>query len=304
MPRLSERQPPDLLAFQRLLKDFYDAYSDPPAGSNRPRLSKARVSIACGMQDPAWLNKVISGAPGCKNFRTETLVRFANVLSLSIGDRKRLARVADRPFALFAPAVLSRSLDTISMRRALLLRSAQQPHEAAEAVKALVSDVPKVSLRLSRVFGVHDMILRVTIPPGSLVLPDVVDRVRYSVASITTDTLLLRDDLKLVVHGPQTKTLSKFEERRSAYVFFENASSSSHDKLIAAMIEAARPLAITLLTAAVLVGRFDAVAEIAVDRLNYLDGYIRNLGLSLPKAPTTVTYPAVQVLQELSNTQW
>lgn len=303
MPRLSENRPPDLPAFRRLLRDLYEEYSHAPAGSNQPRLSKAKVSIACGMQDPGWLNKVISGAPGCMNFRTETLVRFANVLSMSVKDRKRLARTAGRDFAPFAPLSASSSLETISMRRAVLLMTAHQPADTGHAIRNLVSDLPKVSLRLSRVFGAHDMILRVTTPPGNLVLPDIVDRVRYSDGTIRTDTLLMRDDLQFVARGYSGGS-SRNDSSRIAYVFLNNTGSFGHEEIIAAMIDAAVPLAINLLTAAILVGRFDAVAEISLDRLNHLDTYIQSLRRSLARTPTTVTYPSVQILHETDETAW
>jgi hypothetical protein len=303
VPRLNENQPPDLPAFRRLLRELYEANSQAPAGSNHPRLSKAKVSIACGMQDPGWLNKVISGAPGCMNFRTETLVRFANVLSLSVKDRKRLARAAARDFAPFAPLSASSSLETISMRRAVLLMTAHQPSDAAYAIRTIVSDLPKVSLRLSRVFGAHDMILRVTAPPGNLVLPDIVDRVRHSDGAIRTDTLLVRDDLQFVARGYSGGS-SRNDSSRIAYVFLNNTGSFGHAEIIAAMIDAAVPLAINLLTAAILVGRFDAVAEIALDRLNYLDTYIQSLRRSLAREPRTITYPSVQTLYEADKTAW
>jgi hypothetical protein len=302
VPRLREGQPPDLPAFRRLLKELYEAYSQAP-GANHSRLSKAKVSIACGMQDPGWLNKVISGAPGCANFRTETLVRFANVLSVSVKDRKRLARAAGRDFASFAPLSVSSSLETISMRRAVLLMTSHQPSDAAYAIKNLGSDLPKVSLRLSRVFGAHDMILRVTTPIGRLVLPDIVDKVRYSGGATRTDTLLVRDDLQFVARG-YGGGASRNERSRIAYIFLNNTGSFGHDQIITAMIDAAAPLAIDLLTAAILVGRFDAVAEISLDRLNHLDMFIQSLRRSLAGEPTTTTYPSVQILYEADKTAW
>jgi hypothetical protein len=256
------------------------------------------------MRDPGWLNKVISGAPGCHNFRTETLVRFANVLGISSQDRRRLAKLAERPFAAFAQTATSPSLEAISMRRAVLLMSTSQPLDAAFTIRMLTAAVPNISLRLSRVFGVHDMILRVTTPPNHLVLPDVVDRLRRSEGSITSDTLLMRDDLKFVGQGFHKPSVPKAESRRVAYVFLRNTGSVGHNEVVDSMIQAATPLAITLLTAAVLVGRFDAVAEIAVERLNHLDEFVHTLRRSLSLALATVTYPTVRVLQETESTAW
>ena len=303
MPKLSEAPPPDLGAFRRLLGTLYEAYREAPPGSNRSALSKAKVSLACGMQDPGWLNKVIGGAPGCGNFRTETLVRFANVLELTAGDRKRLAQRAGRPVAPFNVPVISKSLETISMRRAVLLISADRIREAAETIGAVVSHVPRVSMRLSRVFGAHDIILRVTVPPDHLVMPDIVDRIRNSLPTIATDTLIVRDDVAFVAGSQEASTLRSKDPQRSAYVFLRNARDH-HDDVIASMLDAARPLGTVILTAAILVGRFDAVAEISVERLHHLDAFVQTLKRSLTGSPGTITYPTVQVFQELTQTQW
>jgi hypothetical protein len=255
------------------------------------------------MQDSGWLNKVISGAPGCGNFRTETLVRFANVLELSARDRKRLAEAANRPLARFDTPVTSGALEAISMRRAILLISAHPIREAIENISAVVSGVPQVSMRLSRVFGAHDIILRTTVPPKHLVMPDVVDRIRTALPSTETDTLIVRDDLRFVAGGQPASAARPKAQGRSAYVFLRNALDG-HDALIASMIEAARPLGATLLTAAILVGRFDGVAEISVNRLDHLDLFVQTLKGSLTRGTVTVTYPTVQLFHEVVQTRW
>lgn len=307
MPKINEPSPPDPEKFRRVMRQLYEEHSH-PLGSHGRRLSMAQVSHLCE-KEGSWLSHATSSAVGIGNVRTDDLVKFANFMGLDPRERRRLARAAGRGATdlLQNPIEVSRR-PSMSMRHAILLSRADRPREAEERIYRTASASTGFSVRMTRVLGAYDVILRLSAPRGSQVL-ELMDRIRATGMFGTTDTLLLRDDLRTVRRGlsdveslHQGKaSAARSRYRNAAYVLFETDTDLRHDDLIDSVIEGQSSPGVALLTAAVLLGRFDAVAEVTFERFEHLDSYLLAVKRGLSPSPTTVTFPAISPFMEIGQ---
>lgn len=245
--------------------------------------------------DHQWAKRTIKDRPNAKAHRG-SLLKFAAAMELTSEERSAFetanGEVNGSLRATEAEQVHLR--DGISMRRAVVLLTAPtDPHK-------LPLRVGKAATRSGVVFGWHDVVARVTTPPGASVLKH--SDLLFETGQLRTiETIPLRDDLPAYIDQDFTSTGLTVGDYFWAVIFVQALETPGKPELQHLFHTVAkRPKFrgnIHLLTAAVAVGQFDAVVEILAARIVSLRDFVRDaqkLCSDRSQQVHTVTYFAAQ----------
>ncbi len=227
-----------------------------------------------------------------------TLLKIAAAMGLDPSERKELEQVVvGYPRAnLCETRAEPLVLDRVSMRRGVLLLTAPtDPH-----LLPLNSAQHEVATRTGVVFGWHDVVVRITTPESRSVL-DYADELFGSNDLRTIETILLRDDLPTYIDQAFSVEGLDTGDYYWAVIFVQALGTPTKVEVRDLFSETASEPdlqgGIHLLTAAVVVGRFDTVVEVLAANLLKLQAYVRSAQKRCSddgQEVHTVTYFALQ----------
>jgi hypothetical protein len=258
------------------------------------------VSKYAGL-DPEWVKLIIEhrNDPNV-TVRRATLLKIAAAMDLTAEERSALESSAGLPNgSLKATQVMKVQHPEISMRRAVLLLTAPtDPHLLPFRVKRR-----DISTRSGVVFGMHDVVVRVTTPEDLSVL-DYADNLFKSKMLRTIETIPLRDDLPIYVDREFNEKGLEVGDYYWAVIFVQALATAKKPEPRDIFHEVASlpkfKGGIHLLTAGVVVGQFDTVIEVLAANLSRLKEYVRAAQQRANEAERevhTVTYFAQNWLQ-------
>jgi hypothetical protein len=275
-----------------------------PAGAELDRLLRetrrrpSEVSLASGL-DRGYVRKLIVGA--YRNPRVETIRRIAIELSLDreqgralaaalcrtieIARRERLpdAERAEIELSLALPSAPDRSAAKATQRHTLVfVETVPGRGNAIEAQRLLCTRLQSFGkYSCARLYGERDMVVRLSAPQGRLA-DEFFDQSIYrdpelSRLVLRTTTNYLRDDLDNIYEvrrapAPELQSLYRY-----ALVLFRAASAFDREELIKRIGHAAAASqTLSLLSAFVTMGEFDAMAELVYSQQNFeaLDDFV------------------------------
>jgi hypothetical protein len=301
--------PTDSLGLAEVLRKFYVANSQPVGKTRTRRKPSARkVCVEAGFTDVKWLEKAMRGIRAYQRPPAARLKTLCDAWNLSAAERYELAVAAGLDAESLSPAVkigLARE-QLLTLQRGFILVKA--PHRTADTAAAVesadaasrigvVAERQGAAVRLARVFGEHDMALRVSVQKGTVV--EFCDqlhtdsRLQYLIHS--TETLIIRDDLQYRIAADSTSELAG--RSYLAYVFLEASDPFPSSSIVEGAHQIAQHQGLGLLTAAVVIGRFDVCCEVRVNDINELQKFTGALSEWVEEhqnisPPRTVTYLA------------
>lgn len=260
------------------------------------------LSVRAGL-DRRWFGRVLRGAKGYGAPRRKTLIRIAAAMELSGSERSTLESAAGLKageLQVREPTPVVES--ALTLRRALVLVRAP-----ADALRVLQRVFPlarsqQAAVRCTTVFGDRDVVIRLTTSKGNVL--SFVDALHATHCGIdSTETILIRDDLDdcLTSTFPPTD-LPEGWVWAVVFVLARKASpppkrsdpTSDTGDLVRAFKRTAHSEnvrnSVVLLSAAMTIGRYDAVAELYARRAETIPAFLTELGTHTHQYPALETF--------------
>jgi hypothetical protein len=241
-----------------------------------------QLSTQAGLDDQI-IEKILGGA--IKKPHRVTLVKIADVLRLGDVERATIERLSGHTQKGFLKEcrAIEEAHDgseppAMSMRRAVLFITA--PEDPLDMIynSRRWKNWSKIALRAGSVFGVYDIAVRVTTPPGTTVFQYGDDLFREG-SIRTIETIPLRDDMPIYLDKAFSNEHLKETDYHWAMICLQALGGERDIEFPQIFFEVAEQKmfwgGVHLLTAATAVGQYDSVVEVLVSNLEILKKYVR-----------------------------